>query len=167
MIYNNNMSIGISGSKERIADFLSKQATCVLASADKNGKPHAATVYFTCDRQLNFYFVTKKETQKNRNLQANPQAAIAVSDIPSQTTVQAFGTVIEVSEPSRMEWIFNDIWRLAALTTSNIAPPPTTKLVAGGYVVYQLSAPTIRIARFNRPDNSESDLEHIFEVVDL
>lgn len=156
------MPIDIDQSRSDITAFLEKNNTGVLASADNTGKPHAATVYFTFDKQLNLYFITKKETQKSRNLQANPRAAIAIFDVSSQTTVQAEGTVSEVIDPRQQEWIFNDITK-AAIRTSN-GVPPTSQYIAGGYVVYKLLAPTLRKATFNTPDPNANSAD-IFEVI--
>ena len=159
------MSVDVTGSRERIAAFLSEQPTCVLATADQQGKPHAATVYFTCDHDLNLYFITKVGTQKHRNLQVNPQAAVAISNTPSQTTVQAAGSVVEITDHRQLEWIFDAIWRLAAQTANNLSPPPMAKLTAGGYVVYRLSSPSLRMATFNSKNVGETPQDNIFEVV--
>lgn len=115
LAYARNMSIDTSESRSRIVDFLNQQGVGVLATADSSGKPHAATVYVTSDEPLNLYFVTKRDTQKCRNLQANPRAAIAVYNAATQTTLQAEGTVVEVTDAQQQEWIFKDIWSLSLI----------------------------------------------------
>ena len=156
-----NMVVDVSKSRERISEFLNKHNVAVLATADSNNKPHAAAVYITFDRQLNIYFVTKKGTQKSRNLKANAQAAIALYDQAAQTTVQVEGLVVEVTEPDQQEWVFNDIWNIAFKISRT--GPPTTRMTAGGYIVYKLLTPSLRIARFNV--SLPNDDEDIFEVV--
>lgn len=156
------MSITIEESRAKTADFLTRVGTGVLATADASGKPHAATVYITTDKQLDLYFVTKRDTQKCRNLQVNPRAAIAVYDAATQTTVQAEGTTLEVTDPRQQEWIFKDIWSRAAQTTPG-GIPPTTQFAAGGYVVFRLSVPSVRVATFTHPNGAESS--DIFEVI--
>lgn len=157
------MAINVEESRAKIADFLARTGVAVLATADAGGKPHAATVYITVDKQLDLYFVTKRDTQKCRNLQANPWAAIAVYDTSTQTTVQADGTVVEVADVHQQEWIFKDIWRLAAQTSPG-GIPPTTRLIAGGYIVFRLSAPSLRMATFSSKNNN-SETGDIFEIV--
>lgn len=156
------MSIDISESREHIKNFLYNHGVGVLATADKAGRPHAATIYITHDDQLNFYFVTKKETQKYRNLETTHQAAIAIYDPASQATVQAEGKVEEVTSAEQTERVFYEIWNIA-LKTSDSGVLPVSKLKAGGYVVYRLSAPSVRLASFNNPD--PSDYENMFEIV--
>jgi general stress protein 26 len=157
------MSADTTESRKHIADFLALHRIGVLATSTSEGKPHAATIYFTYDELLNIYFVTKKDTQKSRNLQDNPQAAIAVYDAASQTTVQMDGSVIEVTDPQQTTWMFNDIWRIADQTSGAGGVPPTSRLNAGGYVAYKLSAPSLRMASFIHADPSSSD--NVFEVV--
>jgi general stress protein 26 len=120
------MAIEITTSRERLAEFLRTHGIGVLATSSREGKPHAATVYLTCDQQFNIYFVTKKDTQKSRNLQENGQAAIAIYDAASQTTVQAEGAAVAVTDVEQATWIINDIWRIAAHTGS--AQPPIARL---------------------------------------
>lgn len=155
------MSIDITKSREHLSDFLSKHGVGVLATSSKEGKPYAATVYLTYDQQFNIYFVTKKDTQKSRNLEKNNQAAIAIYDAASQTTVQAEGAVIEVTNAEQATWVINDIWRIAMNISPN-SPPPQTRLT-GGYVAYKLITPSLRMATFKQPD--PADYDKIFEVV--
>jgi len=162
LLYARDMTVDITASREHLADFLSKNRVGLLATADSSGRPHAATIYITHDRQFDLYFITKKDTQKSRNLQSNNRAAIAIYDADSQSTVQAEGTVVEVTDPKQLEWIFNDIWRIA-LQVSPSSAPPQSQLSAGGYVAYRLIAPALRIATFMRQDPAAYD--KIFEVV--
>lgn len=162
LVYASSMPIDIIESRKHITEFLNSHKVGVLATVDSAGKPHAATIYLTYDLQLNFYFVTKKETQKNRNLKDTGRAAIAVYDADSQTTVQAEGTISEVVDTQLAEGIITEIWSVA-LQTSQSHIPPTSKLAAGGYIVYRLTASSLRMATFNRPDSA--DYDSIFETV--
>lgn len=162
LYYAKYMPIDISASRQHIMEFLNKNHVGVLATADKSGQPHAATVYLTFDQQLNLYFVTKKETQKSHNLRSNPKAAVAIHDAVAQTTVQAEGSVSEVTEPDQQERVFNDIWDIAFRVSRT--GPPTTQVNAGGYIVYKLPTPSLRIARFTVSVPNATN-EKIFETV--
>lgn len=156
------MTVDISDSRERIAEFIDKNPVGVLATVSSTGKAHAAAVYLARDKQLNIYFVTKKETQKSRNLKQNAFAAIAIYDADSQTTVQAEGLTKEVADPRLAESIIKEIWGVA-LKTSQSHIPPTSRMVAGGYIVFQLSAPSLRMAEFSSQAVDENN--NIFETV--
>ncbi len=155
LFYPTNM-IDISSSQKHISEFLDKHRSGVLATADTLGKPHAASVYITYDRNLNIYFVTKADTQKARNIQQNPHAAIAISDEATLTTVQGLGPVSKITDHERANDIITEIWRIA-LNSSQSHIPPTSRLTAGGYVVYMLSAPSLRMATFSTA-NADDDI---------
>lgn len=154
------MVINLSESRDHILNFLRNNRVGVLATSDRTGRPHAATVYITHDENLNLYFVTKEKTTKNENLKTNPQAAIAIYDPSSQSTVQAEGRVEEIIDIGQSEKILYEVWT-TALQTSESGNIPVSKLQAGGYVAYGLIAPTIRLATFNPKDDKAS----IFETV--
>lgn len=94
-----------------------------LATADANGRPHAATIYIVADRLLNFYFVTRKTTQKARNLAANPYASIALFDAMSQTTLQVDGKVSAIEDSEEGNRIFAEIQGITRRTSvSGVRP---------------------------------------------
>ncbi len=157
------MTIGISESRERLLEFLRSNNVGVLATVSSAGMPHAATVYITFDQDLNIYFVTRNGTRKSQNIHANGQAALAIYNAATQTTLQAEGTAIEVSDPSKTQWVFNDIWRIATQTSPDNPPPQTQLTGAGEYKAYKLSAPSLRLATFK--GQGSTNPEQIFKVV--
>ncbi len=157
------MTVAISESRQRLLDFLENNKVGVLATCSNAGIPHAATVYVTFDKDLNIYFVTRRETRKSRNLHSKYQAALALYDASSQTTLQAEGTVIEVSDQGTMQWVFNDIWRIAAQTSPVNQPPQAQLIGAGDYVVYKLAAPSLRLATYT--PQASANPNQIFSVV--
>lgn len=157
------MTVNISESRKHLLEFLKNNNVGVLATASNMGKPHAATVYVTFDQDLNIYFVSRKGTQKSQNIHSNNQAALAIYNASSQTTLQAEGTAIEVNEPTKIQWVFSDIWRVATQTSPNNPPPQTQLIGAGDYAVYKLSAPSLRLATFK--GRGSTNPEQIFNVV--
>ena len=74
-------------------DFLQNpnQLTAVIATSDRDGIPHAATVYYYLDRELTFYFLTATGTTKYDHLVTNPHTAIVVGTGPAEITIQGQG----------------------------------------------------------------------------
>ena len=163
LAYPRAMSIDISESREHLLEFLRNNRVGVLATASNLGKPHAATIYIAFDQELNIYFVTRKGTQKSHNLKDNNQAALAIYNAALQTTLQAEGTAIEVSDSSKIQWIFNEIWQVATQISPNNPPPQTQLMGAGDYIVYKLSAPSIRLATYNTQQSSATN--DIFTII--
>jgi general stress protein 26 len=155
------MPITISKESTAIAKFLDANHTGVLATADKSGAPHAATIYFATDSKLNIYFLTKEETTKFRNLQSNPQASLAVYEPAKQATVQIQGNVTQLTDLKLLNHLFNRILQTSK-ETSETNVPPVSRLEAGGYVGFKLIPTTARLAVYTRPDHDA--LEQLFDV---
>ena len=157
------MTINISQSRQHVAAFLQTNPVGVLATTTLTNKPHAAAVYIVADDLLNLYFITKQDTQKNRNLSANHQVALAAYNADSQTTLQTEGTVEIVTDAEHRNQIFADISNIA-LRISKSGVPPTARLIAGAYIVYKLTPSSMRLASFSQPQPGAYD--QIFETVE-
>lgn len=79
--------------KEDVLKFLKENNLCVMATADKNGKPIAATMAYAVDDEMIFYLETSNKTRKYKNLLANPRAAIVVGVANELPTVQIDGDI--------------------------------------------------------------------------
>ena len=60
------------------SDDLLLLSTMTLATADANGSPHAASVYFAADQALHLYFFSAPDSLHSRHLAENPRAAGAI-----------------------------------------------------------------------------------------
>ena len=91
--------------KDTTVRFLSDptHVTAALATADGSGVPHAAAIYFYADEELNFFFLTPNDTQKYKNLVANPTASLAVGLGPEYVTIETFGTTTLLEKGSEAE----------------------------------------------------------------
>lgn len=148
-------------SEKLIRIFLTNQRSGVLATADRNGNPHAATVYYTLDDDLTVLFGTRSETQKFKNLEENKQAAFVVYDEPTQTTVQITGRVEFVEDKATREHI------LATMQSSSVErsienTPPVAKLNAGDYKIVRIIPMVIRLAEYSVAEPGSGD---IFETI--
>lgn len=158
------MSIEISENKSKIVDFLMDNHLGVISTASPSGAPHAAVVHFVNDADLNFYFITKDNTEKDRNLQHNPKAAMAVYDAKTQTTLQISGETTVEKDPQKFMNIFTQILKIS-MDMSEGATPPVSKLKNGKYRLYVLQPHKIRIAEYAKPERG--DLEDIFGIVNF
>lgn len=158
------MPIEMSDSSSRAVDFLTKNHVGVLATASRSGVPHAAAIYFVTDSDLNFFFITKQDTEKSKNLKDNPQASLAVYDAKTQTTLQVQGEATADDDPQHFMNVFTQILKIS-MDFSEGASPPATKLKAGEYKLYRLAPKSVRIAEYNKPENGE--LDDLFEVINL
>jgi len=70
---------------EQAVAYLSKCPVCTVATASVDGDPSASTVYFS-NAGLDIYFNTARDSQKVRNIIANPRVAITLQEISAPKT---------------------------------------------------------------------------------
>ncbi len=84
--------------EKEIREFLSDQTTAAVATVSADSEPKVSTMYFCIDDELNFYFLTAKNSKKLKNVGENNNVAVAVGFGPATITVQAGGTMEVVSD---------------------------------------------------------------------
>jgi general stress protein 26 len=152
------MAISGTKSKAEIYSFLTPLAIAVLSTSTKDGIPHAAIIYFLPDEELNFYFLTKSDTKKSKNLERNNRAALTIVDPKSPRTIQATGEVSEIEEPEMYTKIMEKIAEENAKGNSFYWPPPLSKLDSeGDLILYRFQPDWLRYADF-----TESTSENVF-----
>ena len=142
------MPAGFANDNPEIAAFLSRHHIGVLATADKTSStPHAATVFYTNDSNLNIYFLTKSKTLKSKNLESNPQASMAIYEADNLQTIQAGGSVTQVKDEDMMRRALELMSRFSK-RVSGSEQTPISKLDAGDYILYKLEPQFIRLGKY-------------------
>ena len=70
--------------------FLQQNNTAAITTVYRN-IPFLSTIYYVVDEDFNFYFLTKRGTDKYLNLTLNSNVAVVVGTGPKQISVQARG----------------------------------------------------------------------------
>lgn len=88
--------------KKEVLDFLQKHYLFTLATVGEKYQPHAAVLYYFIDNDFNFYFITRKGSEKFRNLTNNSKVAFVVFEEELRQSVQAqgIGEIAEISGES-------------------------------------------------------------------
>ncbi|HUF53759.1 MAG TPA: PPOX class F420-dependent oxidoreductase [Dehalococcoidia bacterium] len=87
-----------------VADFLAGPHVAAFSTVRPGGKPHVVPVWYEYDG-TGFIISTFRETQKLRNLEAKPAAALSIytSELPyKQVTVEG---------PARIGSLIDNVWR--------------------------------------------------------
>jgi len=58
--------------------FCGEQSCLSMATIDEAGKPHNANLYFTTDRELNFYFVSADKSAHSQHVKDRPEVAVTI-----------------------------------------------------------------------------------------
>lgn len=158
------MAIHISEDHTQLADLLNKHNIGILATSDNQSTPHAATIYFFTDPDFNIYFMTREGTTKQKNLDQNPKAALAIFEAATQKTVQISGTVTKIEDPNLRDGINSKVHAITH-DTSYKESPPFTKLSSGNNVAYCLHPNKLRLAEYVKTQQQIDDGVGIFDMV--
>lgn len=152
-----------SDRKQRIFDFLFTTSIGVLSTADPDGDPHGAVIYYTINRDFEVAFLTKLETKKYDNLVHNSHVMLTVFEPLTQTTVQVTGVAKEVKNGSAMNGIAARVLG-TSLKTSKAGLTPLSKLEAGSFVAFTIEPVQVRMAVYARPKPGEYN--ELFETIE-
>src|SRR3989304_566903 len=76
-----------------ILDYLAKNRRMTIATSEKD-IPWAATVMFSYDPDLNFYFISVPDSRKTKNLETNPRVSGAINEF-QKTPGKILGVQLE------------------------------------------------------------------------
>lgn len=153
----------LSERQRRMFDFLTDNPVGVLATVDPNGYPHGVVIYFTVDKQFNLAFLTKTGTKKYDNLVRDEKIMLVVYEPVSQSVVQVTGNAYEIKDNYEVNQVAQRIFE-TSLKTSESGVPPINKLHAGTYTAFAIKPVQIRMAVYERPD--DSDYSQMFESIE-
>jgi len=144
------MAISGRKSKEEIYTYLRSLYLAVLSTASKAGQPYAASIYFTADPELNFYFLTKSDTKKSLNLEENNNAAITTIDPSAPKIIQTTGIATELEDPKQYHAMLAKISEANAQKKGFYWPPPLSKVDShGDLVLYKFTPTWVRLGDFS------------------
>lgn len=151
-----------SQSYSKVHDFLKHHPMGVLSTADADGHPWGSAIYYVADDEFNFYFVTRVETLKYRNIEKNPHVALTIADPESQATVQVRGIVSKLPPDRYMEIVFDKLAKIGPKDDPTWAPP-MSKLHKGNYMPLHLMPTKLQYADYKRV-SSDPHAEYIEEI---
>jgi nitroimidazol reductase NimA-like FMN-containing flavoprotein (pyridoxamine 5'-phosphate oxidase superfamily) len=133
----------------KVHEFLRHHPLGALATVSADGRPWSSPIYFVVDDNLHFYFVTRRETLKYKNLKQNQSAALSITDQDMQITVQVLGKISEVPPSEAIHIVLDKLERVRPAGDYNWAPP-IMKVHKGDYNVLKLIPTTLQYANFKQ-----------------
>src|SRR5262249_53886886 len=131
--------------KQKTLEFLKSHPLAVLSTISSDGSVDAAVIYAIVTDDLHFFFITKPDTKKAKNIVSNPQAALTIADQSLQTTVQVKGTIHDMQQATNYTQLFLNV----AESISSLGTPPLSKLKSSTeYVLYKFTTQWMRYADF-------------------
>jgi nitroimidazol reductase NimA-like FMN-containing flavoprotein (pyridoxamine 5'-phosphate oxidase superfamily) len=124
-----------------VLKFLQKNKVAVVATASKDGIPEAATITYLFDDDFNFYFITRKQSQKLINLRKNPNVALVIgTDAKIPATVQIQGHVTIIKKPD--EYVISYLTKKIKLSKTEWQP--LLKVKGMDYVFIKVKTESLR-----------------------
>lgn len=94
--------------KRQALEFLKNKEIAVISTLSENNEPTTATILFSVDDDFNFYFITRRQTRKFKNLQKNKGVAIVVGTELEPGTIQMQGEA-QLLEGNETEKFFGEM----------------------------------------------------------
>lgn len=108
--------------KQEALDFLRKHIIAVVATTDDANTPQAATVLYHIDDNMNFYFITRRQTRKYKNLMTNRKVALVVGMGDGPGTIQAEGEAQLMEDGEGIEKFFGNMKKHEGLAEAYYGP---------------------------------------------
>lgn len=112
--------------------------TAVLSTVGSDGNPHATVIHYIIDKEENYYFVTKRNTTKAKNISHNSVVVLTIHHTDSLKSLLIKGNAIEVQDPDVLKSVYNEIVRPRNYLEGKKLPP-ITKLGLDTYIAYQVT----------------------------
>lgn len=151
------MATNEQDSKLAALAFLQQHPMAILSTISEDNRPWGAAIYYFADIDFNFYFLTKSETSKFKNLENTLYAALTVADPETQTTVQTVGQVSHVSVKQTIDHVFKN---MAAQRPKGDYSwlPPIIKLHKGDWKVLRLTPSFLQFADYSAKKSDDGNL---------
>ncbi len=120
----------IEQSKLDAVKFLKENYIAVLATSHSD-EPRASTVYYVMFDSFNFYFYTKHNSNKTKNILQNPRVALVVGFGPEHITVQVRGEAVKVEDGEEKEQIFEKLMEMERKNGVKMWPTDDTEKFRG------------------------------------
>jgi nitroimidazol reductase NimA-like FMN-containing flavoprotein (pyridoxamine 5'-phosphate oxidase superfamily) len=139
-----------------VLEFLKHHHMGVLSTVSAEGEPWGSAITFAFDDDLTFYFMTRSDTLKFKNIESHPSVALTVADEEQQITVQAIGKVSRVDAKDYIDVAFK---KLASVKPRGDYQwvPPVIKVHKGDYMILSFKPSKLQYADFK---HGKTDLHH-------
>lgn len=147
---------------EKTLRFLQEHSLATLATVDPNGAPHAASVYYVSDGDLNLYCVTREETQKYQNIKQNSVVSMVIVDEETSEIVQLVGDAARIDDEHSVSKILERLWKITL--EKHHWPAPAIKMNKGGLLVLKITPKELKFGDF-KPIHLENGNDYFEKVI--
>ena len=132
--------------KKEAFQFLDEHVTAAMATVNLLGEPEVATMYYYTDDDFNFYFISARNSQKLKNIEANKNVAIVVGFGPAPITIQV-GGIVEIRYDFNDEFV-NKIFE--KINFHNLDQWPVLQLEKEGLIILKVKPKWLVLLNFDK-----------------
>ena len=146
---------------QTIVDFIKAHPLTVLSTVTPENKSNAASMFIFSDEELNVFFITKKDTQKYRNLINNPSISFTTHDETNLITLQMIGDALLIDPAVDGHKAYELLEEFRDRITNYVAP--ISKVEAGEYAIFKVNVDHALLTEYKQEDITEgvSRLEYM------
>lgn len=122
--------------------------TAILSTSDPSGNPHASVIHYLVDKEENYFFITKAESAKAKNILTNNNIALTIHHTDSLKSLLVKGRAIEVKDTEIFKMVYKEIIRPRNYLEGKKLPP-VTKLGLSSYSVFKLTPDSSKLQDFS------------------
>ena len=144
-------------------EFLKTHHMAVISTVSDHGKPWGAAIYSVCDENFNFYFATREQTSKYKNIDHNSRVALTFANSETQRTVQVSGTISIVPMKEVKEVVFKKLTSIKP--SGNIDwTPPVVKVHKGNWMILKIAPEYAQYADYKK-SKSHPEESYIKQII--
>lgn len=146
----------------KVLRFLREHTLATLATVAHDGMPHAASLYYVVDDDMNLYCVTREETQKYQNIKQQPAVSMVITDEETAETVQLIGHAKKVTDEHAISDVLSRLWKITL--DKQHWPAPVVKLSKGGLYVIKITPSELKFGDF-KPIHLEGGRDYFDKII--
>ncbi|MET0779783.1 MAG: pyridoxamine 5'-phosphate oxidase family protein [Candidatus Saccharimonadales bacterium] len=130
----------------KIMAYIDRNPAAVLSTINDDGTPYGAVVYVCSASHRTVCFVTKRRTQKYKDIDQRPIVSLTFFNEKEGSTLQTTGAATITNDHQMIDYVMDKIAKSHVMQAGWQAP--VTKLEGSDYLVVGVKLDTVRLTEF-------------------
>jgi nitroimidazol reductase NimA-like FMN-containing flavoprotein (pyridoxamine 5'-phosphate oxidase superfamily) len=144
--------------------FLKANSVAVLATCIDD-IPHASSIYYDVDDNFNFYYITKRNTQKNIHIAFNPSVALVIGTGPERISVQVKGRAQILMREEKITAMHHVIARITQAEINELPMQVMDKFKGKPAVVFKIKPESLRFMNMDSKKFPKSISKNYHQII--
>jgi general stress protein 26 len=154
------MSVENNPTRQDILNFLQNENVANIATVNENGKPDSSTIYYFVEKNFDILFLTKKETEKYKNIQNQNEVVLIVTNPQKKVVVKIRGSAIEMkNDPNIITDMTSSLAKKLNVKDNFDTVWPILKRNSGKIVLVKIKPQEIRMSIYSEEGLNEKTVQ--------